>query len=460
MKGVKTLALGESQLLTKQLDLRKKVLLLAWPAIVENLLHTMVGIVDTAMVGRLGSASLASVGLANQIFNVSLTVFAALATGSTAIVARHIGAHEPDKASDVARQSLILGVFVSGTVMAALLIWARGLLGFLFRRSEAFVLDMGASYVRIVALALILNYFLIVINAILRGAGDTKTPMRITAIVNIVNVLGNTIFIYGIGPAPALGVAGAAIGTAMAHATGGVLALRVLLKNPVLKIRLGDSFKPDQAIIRRITNIGVPAGIEQGVMRIGQLVYTMIVSSLGTVAYAAHQVALNAESLSYMPGAGFATASTTLVGQSLGAKNPDEAEDSGKIARNLGVLVMGAMGFFFFFFPEPLVRIFSRDPEVIALATVCLRLVAIAQPPLAVWMILAGGLRGAGDTRAIMKIVFIGFLFVRIGLAYLLVIHLGYGLIGAWIAMVTDLFFRGYLIQRRFTKGQWKLVNV
>lgn len=459
-KGVRTLGLAKLSLGSEQPELRRKVLLLAWPAVVENLLHTMVGIVDTAMVGRLGSASLAGVGLANQIFNISLTVFAALATGSTAIVARHIGADEPKKAGDVARQSLILGVFVSGAVLLMLFFSARGLLGLLFGRSEAIVLELGASYVRIVSLALIFNYFLIVINAILRGAGDTKTPMRITALVNLVNIVGNIIFIYGVGPIPALGVVGAALGTAIAHVCGGIIAVRALLKNPVLEIRLTDSFKPDATIIRRIANIGVPAGVEQGIMRVGQLVYTMVVSSLGTVAYAAHQVALNAESLSFMPGAGFATASTTLVGQNLGADRPDEAEAAGKITRNLGVVIMGAIGLLFFFFPEPLVKLFSKDPEVIALATVCLRLVAIAQPPLAVWMILAGGLRGAGDTRSIMKIVTFGFLFVRVGLAYILAIHLGLGLIGAWIAMVVDLFIRGTLIQIRFKQGQWKLVKV
>lgn len=450
----------EPQVLTDRGDLRAKVMFLAWPAIVENLLHTMVGIVDTAMVGRLGSASLAAVGLANQIFNIGLTVFAALATGSTALVARHIGAGEPKKAGEVARQSLILGVFVSGSVMLALLTTARGLLGLLFRRSESLVLDLSADYVRIVASVLILNYFLIVINAILRGAGDTKTPMRITALVNIINIIGNTVFIYGVGPIPAMGVAGAAWGTAVAQACGGVLAFRVLLRNPILRVRLADSFKPDLAIIKRIANIGVPAGIEQGVMRVGQLVYTMVVSSLGTVSYAAHQVALNAESFSFMPGAGFATASTTLVGQNLGANRPDDAEAAGKISRNLAVLVMSIMGLVFFIVPKAFVTIFSKDPEVVELASVCLRLEATAQPSLAVWMVLAGGLRGAGDTRAIMKIVAVGFLFVRVGLAYLLAIHLGYGLIGAWIAMVVDLFLRGYLIQRRFSQGQWKMVQV
>ncbi len=450
----------EPQLLTERSELRASVMRLAWPAIVENLLHTMVGIVDTAMVGRLGSPSLAAVGLGNQIFNMGLTVFFALATGSTAIVARYIGAKEPEKAGEVARQSLTLGFFVSGTVMVLLFLTARDLLGFLFGRSDALVLDMGAGYVRVVASALVLNYFLIVINAILRGAGDTQTPMRITALVNVINILGNTVFIYGLGPIPAMGVAGAALGTAVAQACGGVIAIRTLLRNKVLRVRLSDSFRPDAAIIRRITNIGVPAGVEQGIMRVGQLFYTMIVSSLGTVPYAAHQVALNAESLSFMPGAGFAVAATTLVGQSLGAQQPEDAETAGKITRNMAVLVMSAMGLVFLIFPRFFVGIFSNDPEVMELASVCLRLVAICQPSLAIWMVLAGGLRGAGDTKAIMRIVTVSFLCVRVGLAYILTIRFGFGLIGAWVAMIIDLFLRGVLISRRFNRGKWKEVKV
>lgn len=215
MKGARDVE-AEPQLPFSAASARRKIMLLAGPAIAENLLHTMVGIVDTAMVGRLGPASLAAVGLGNQISQIGLTVFGALATGSTALVARYIGANESEKAADVARQSLILGIWVSGAVMMTLILSARGLLGLLFARSEELVLDLSSSYVRIVSLAMILNYFLIVINAILRGAGDTKTPLRITALVNLINVLGNTVFIYGLGPIPALGVAGAAIGTALA----------------------------------------------------------------------------------------------------------------------------------------------------------------------------------------------------------------------------------------------------
>lgn len=457
-KGEKYLGVGVPVL--ERSKLRARILNLAWPAVVENLLHTMVGIVDTAMVGRLGAAALAAVGLGNQINFLGLTVFSAIATGSTALVARHIGAEEPEQAGAVARQSLVLGLLVAGSTMIVFLLAARGLLGALFGATDTVVLDLAAAYVRITALAMILNFFLIMINAVLRGAGDTRTPMKITALVNIINIVGNTIFIFGVGPVPALGVAGAAVGTAIAQACGGLLALGVLFKNSTLQVSLSDSFKPNLEIIRRIAKIGIPAGMEQGLLRVGQLLYTMIVSSLGTAAYAAHQVALNAESLSFMPGAGFATAATTLVGQNLGAGRLQDAESSGKMARNLGMLVMSAMGVVFLVIPQPIVGIFSSDPEVITSAVACLRLVAIAQPALATWMILAGGLRGAGDTRAIMKMVLVSFLLVRVGLAYLLALRLGMGLIGAWIGMVVDLFFRGALISWRFKRGQWKLLRV
>ena len=161
-----------------------------------------------------------------------------------------------------------------------------------------------------------------------------------------------------------------------------------------------------------------------------------------------------------MPGAGFGVAATTLVGQNLGAGRPGDAEKAGRITRSLGMLVMSSMGLIFFLFPAPIVRIFSHDPEVLAQAVVCLRLVALAQPSLAVWMILAGGLRGAGDTRAIMKMVMVSFMGVRLGLAYVLSLRLGLGLTGAWIGMVADLFLRSLLIQRRFSRGGWKLIKV
>ena len=440
--------------------LRKSVWLLAWPAIVEMLLHMMVGIVDTAMVGRLGPDALASVGLANQIFHLGTTVFAAIATGSTALVARHIGAREPKGAANAAAQSLIMGFVAAGAVSLALVLYARPLLGFLFRGTEPTVLALSTVYIRTVASVLIMHFFFILTNGVLRGAGDTQTPMRITAIVNVVNVTGNYLLIFGIGPFPALGVQGAAIATALAHSLGGVLALTVLFRRSTVPIHIRDLLHVDMTMIRRILHIGVPAAFEQSTMRIGQLGYTMIVASLGTASYAAHQVALNAESLSFMPGFGFSLAATTLVGQNLGAKDSDRAEKSGLLSNQMAMTVMSVMGILFFVFPEPLVSVFTTDAEVIRLASISLRIIAVSQPALATIMVLAGGLRGAGDTKSIMKITLLGFCIVRLGLAYVLAITLGWGLVGAWIAMAIDLFFRGYLMHARFMGGQWKTLKI
>jgi putative MATE family efflux protein len=253
---------------------------------------------------------------------------------------------------------------------------------------------------------------------------------------------------------------GAPISTAISEVVGAFIVATVLFHGKkVIRLSLRDSYRLDWYTLRRIFSIGVPAGIEQAFMRVGQVTYTMIIASLGTVAFAAHQIALNAESFSYMPGFGFSLAATTLVGQGLGANDPDEAERSGMEAAKLAALIMSCMGVVFFLLPQMMVRIFTHDPAVIVQSSQVLRIEAIAQPALALVMVLAGGLRGAGDTRAIMVITGLGFCLVRISTAYLLV-RLGFGLAGAWVGMVTDLFFRGSLFLWRFKKGQWKTISI
>lgn len=437
-----------------------RVLSLAWPAIVEQSLAMMVGVIDTAMVGRLGAQALASVGLGAQVMMVAITVFAAISTGTTALVARCIGAGETDEACRVARQSLVMGAIVAAVTSAALLIWAPQVVHLLFRRSEPEVLANASTYVRIVGAALIPNFLLIIMNSVLRGSGDTKTPMRVMAIINVINVFLNYLLIFGHGPWPAMGVRGAAIATALAQLTGGILVTGILFSGrKTIYLHWRDNYRPHLPTIQRVLRIGIPAGVEQAIMRFGQISYTIIVSSLGTVSYAAHQIALNAESLSFMPGFGFALAATTLVGQALGAGDANEAEESGWKAAKLAALIMGSIGMLFFLFPSTFVSVFTPDKDVIAKSTQVLRIVAIAQPFLAINMVVAGGLRGAGDTRTIMYITGIGVCGVRLILAYTLV-NLGYGLVGAWVAMVTDLIVRGCFMLWRFHHGGWKYIRV
>jgi putative MATE family efflux protein len=176
--------------------------------------------------------------------------------------------------------------------------------------------------------------------------------------------------------------------------------------------------------------------------------------------YASHRIALTAESVSYMPGFGFALAATTLVGQFLGAKKPEMSEKSGYEATKLALLFMTALGVALFFFPENFIRLFTRDSEIVANASTCLKLVAVAQPFLAASMVFSGGLRGAGDTRYVMINTLIGVWGIRLLGTYILIDFFNMGLLGAWIGMITDLFVRGTLNALRFRSGKWKYIKI
>lgn len=440
-------------------ELRKDVLTLAWPVIVENTLMTFVSMADMIMVGSLGPAAIASIGLSNTPVFFATSAFAAISVGSTALVARHIGAKEPEDANAVARQSFMLAVlfaliFTVGAFLIApkVMVWMG---------ADADVQEIGANYLRISTSTFAFSIVSMIMNGVLRGAGDTKTPMRVNIVANIVNVTFNYLLIFGHFGFPQWGVNGAAAATAFSRFVGGMLVLRVLFKGKsVIHITLHDRFKFDFAIIKRMMNIGIPAMMEQLIMRGGQLLYTRIVSSLGTLAYAAQAIAMNVESLSFMPGFGFSMAATALIGQRLGANQPDVAERSGYESVKLGALFMGAVGVLLFTFPGFFVRLYTDDPDVMPMAISVLRIVALSQPAMAVAFIFSGGLRGAGDTRWTMLISGVTVWVVRLGLAYVLAIKMNYGLIGAWIAMTTEVFVRGTLVWLRYRSGHWKRLKV
>ncbi len=454
-------SVSETTALNQRAEIRSAVLTLSGPAIVEMLLQMMVGLFDTAMVGRLGAEALAAVGLGAQVTMIGTTIVSALVTGTTALVARHIGAKEKDEASEVVRQSLILGTGIAFLVAVLTYNFASSILHLLFRGVSEDALMAAASYVRIVAFGIVPVFFIITVNGALRGAGDTKTPMKINALINICNVSLNYVLIFGALGFPPLGIKGAAIATAIAVAIGGGIILFSLFDDRLLiSLRLNDDFKPNKFILKRVLTIGVPAAIEQTMMRAGQVIFSMIVSSLGTIAYAAHQVAINAESISFMPGFGFALAATALVGQGLGAEDPDRAEAGGKEAVKMAIMIMSAMGIIFFFFSPWIVRFFTPDEDVIRVAATALKIIGLCQPALAIVMVLAGGLRGAGATRSVMVVTTLGFFVVRIPIAYLLVRFTDLGLAGAWLGMGIDLIIRAIFIGALFLGGEWKQLKV
>lgn len=439
--------------------IRNDVIALALPALAEMSLMTLVSMADMIMIGRLGPWAITSVGLSNQPMFVAMSVFMALNVGATALVARATGAKRPEEAAAVARQALVIASILGAVLSVLGYLYATPIISWM--GAEADVIGPGSSYLRIVAAGLLFQGATISLTASLRGAGDTKTPMSINIVANVVNVIFNYLLINGHFGFPRLEVAGAAVATTLSRIVAFALIVRkLLLGRGAIKMSVHDSFRFDPVIMRRIFKVGFPAAIEQVVMRSGQMTFARIISSFGTVTYAAHQVAINVEGFSFTPGQAFQIATTSLVGQSLGAKKPKRAIRTGWEAVKIGIAIAVGVGLVYFFFGKYVVLLYTDDLEVTQLATGALRIIAIAQPFMLTNFILSGGLRGAGDTKWTLYITMAGVWGVRVVLAYLLAIRMNMGLFGAWIAMAMDMATRAVLIFLRFRAGHWTKIEL
>ncbi len=433
---------------------------LAWPVVLEQALAMTSQVVDAAMVGRLGKDSVAAVGLSMQPFFLINALFMGLSVGTTALSARAIGAGNKEEAAKVTGQSILIafvfGLFISylGFQKAEWIIT--------FMKADDLVRAIGVQYVRAMMPGMVLFFVFTIATGALRGAGDTRTPMLINLGLNLVHIFTNYVFIFGNFGAPALKAAGAGLSTSLSRTLGGI-AMLVVLTRPGRQITVDwkkTVTRFDLGLFKRILNVGVPAMAERVLTSTGQIGYARQVSGLGTAAYAAHSLSLNCESFSYMPGMGFATAATTLVGQRLGAKDPEGAEKSALLSIKMGVLTMGFMGVLFFLLPGPLLRIFTNDPEVIARGIPLLRIVAFTQVPEAMGFVIPGALRGAGDTRVSMYVTVLGVWGVRYALTYVLINAFHMGLTAAWIGMFLDWVVRAVLYYRRLKRGRWKEIEV
>lgn len=447
-------------LTTPALSLNRAILTLALPAVVENLLQTVVFFSDTVMIGWIRDpAALAAVGLSGTLFYLLMTLFGALAVSATALVARAWGAGDKPRAQVVAAQSLLLCVVLSFVGTLLLLPTAPDYLRLM--GGDADVVRQGTEYIRIVLWSSVFSFPMMVANGIMRGAGDTRTPMWNTLAMNSWNIVVSYVLIFGELGFPALGLAGAAIGTSSARAVGGILAVAALLgKRSLLQIPWRAFFQWNGRVVRRILQLAIPTTIEGSIAQSGFILFTRMVASLGTATLAAHQIALRVESLSYMPAWGLAAAATTIVGQSLGAGNIDRAEASIKRTIVYSLIFNGLLGLSFVLFSPQIVSIFGSTPEVLALASMAVAISAAELLGIGVEMILAGGMRGAGDTRTPMYVTFAGVLLFRLPVVYFLAITLGWGLAGVWWGTAIDWTGRTALLWLLFRRGRWKTLRL
>lgn len=447
---------------------RVRVFGLALPAVGEQVLNTFVGLADTFLVGHLSARAavqlgysstdaLNAVGLANQMVWLVTVFFMAVGVGATAVIARARGAGDMATANQALRQSLLLGLALGLLATVLMLVLAPAAMDLLGAAPE--VKPLGVQFLRIVALSFGPVALLFLATAALRGVGDTKTPLLVMLGVNVINILVSWLLINGNAGAPVLGVGGTAIGAALARGSGGVVLVLLLILRGRSELKLDFDLRPQWDMLRRIVRIGVPSGGEQLVFQGALLIFVRFVTGLGTVSYAAHNVVLNIESLSFLPGMGYAIAASSLVGQGLGAGKPLDAEADVYEAQRQGAIMMTILGGIMILFPHQLIGLFVADGAVANAGAGAMRLAGLFQPLLAVNFIMSGALRGAGDTRWPLYTKVISTWGVRLPIV-IIMLRLGFGLTGVWVGMTIDFAVQALLAWWRFHQGRWKTERV
>lgn len=376
---------------------RRRVLGLALPIIGENLLQTLVGAIDTLLVARLGSQAVAGVGTAVEFVYFIISILIALEIGATVLVSQAFGAGLPARVRDVARQALVWGVLLSIPVSIAGYLLAPGVIG-LFG-AEPVVTGYATHYLRITAAMSVFLLLTFVGGAIFRGVGDSRTPLAASIVGNVVNVVVAYGLIFGHWGLPRLGVEGSAWGAAIARlVTAGILVALLLTNRRGISLRGTGSWRPHLEIGRQLLHLGLPASLEQILSSAGFMTMLFVVAKIGTDALAAQQIAFTALNIGYMPAFGAGIAVTALVGQSIGANRIGDAGLAARIGNRWSVAALVIAAVVFFVFADPIMQVFTSDPQVLRQGVNGLRALSISLPFWGTWFVYGGALRGTGDT--------------------------------------------------------------
>jgi putative MATE family efflux protein len=460
--------------------LARQVLALALPALAQQYLHLVVQLSDQFLAGRFPLADesardryLSALNTAGYLYWFVSSYTVLVSVGSTALVARFVGAKDWAMARHATGQSVVLAVAFGLLGSTAGLIGLPDLIRALQLTGDA--ARVCGEFLTPLAALLAFQITESACAACLAGAGDTKTGLKVLGLVAVLNVPLAWGLCFGVGPLPGLGFVGIALGTGLSHVIGCVTLLVILARGRSgLKLQLAHLF-PDVPLIRRLLWVSVPAGVDSLSVAFFQLWFLSLVNRLGTVASAAHGIALRWEALGFLAGGAFGTAAMALVGQNLGAREPARAARCGWTAYAIGGGVMCAMGVLFVLLARPMFRLFCPTDDlqpVVEAGVPALRLIAVAMPALAAQIVFTSALRGAGDSRRPVLFSWLGFLGVRIPLGHVLALPqvdlgplgvvpgYGMGLLGAWVAMCADIWIRGAFFTLRFASGRWKGIEV
>lgn len=425
---------------------------LAWPTIVSNLLYSAAGFLDVKIVGALGPSAVAALTTGLRVFFAMQAVLMAVTAGTTALVARAWGAGDRDEAAEVTRLSLWLCLALTLVVTIPVAIWAERFAGIF--RLDPDTVAQAAAFTRWLSLFYAAFAVNLVLGAALRATGDVVTPLWTGALTNVVAVAVAYALVYGKLGLPAMGVTGAALGHAAGWIVGAIAIVTLWVRGSV---RLGTGgqggFSVDRA--RRLLRIGYPAAMEQIVWQSGFILFLWILAGYGTAPYAAYGIGVNILSFSFLVGFGFSVAAATLVGQRLGAGDPEGAAQGGWRAMRLAVAAMLVFAVVIVTAAEPLARFLIDDPEVVRLTVVFIHVLGSVQVLMAIEYALGGALRGAGDTRFPFLTVLTGLFGMRLTLAALFA-WLGWPPEWIFAALIGDYVVKATMLTLRFRSGRWK----
>ena len=435
-------------------SLNRAILLLAIPMILEMVLESLFAVVDVFWVARLGADAVATVGLTESLLSLVFAIGLGLSLSTTAMVARRIGEKDPAAAAVAGVQAIILGLTVAVLVGAPCVFYAPRLLRLMGASPE--IIRVGSSYARIalggggVIVMLFLN------NAIFRGAGDAAIAMRLLWVSNIINLVLDPCLIFGWGPFPKLGVTGAALATFTGRSIGVLYQFYRLLRGTERIRILPNQLKVNFQVLLRLLRVSLTGILQFAIAHTSWIGLVRIVSMFGSAALAGYTIAIRILIFVILPSWGLSNAAATLVGQNLGAKQPERAQISVWRTGFYNMLFLGFIGVIFLVFATPIVRLFSHDPVVVPLAATCLRILSYGNIGYAYGMVMLQAFNGAGDTVTPTYVHFFGFWILEIPLAYFLAITGHLGANGVYISIViaeAAIAAAGILLFRR---GRWK----
>lgn len=442
---------------------------IAWPAMVESILMSLVNIFDTIMVSGEGIDAVAAVGLTTQPRMIFYAVFFALSIAVTTIVSRRKGQDDQDGANASLNQSLGLVAVLAVVLCGTAIVVAEPLLTFAGANEDT--LEYALTYFRITMVGLMFTSFGMMINAAQRASGNTRISMTTNVVANVTNIcfnylLINGVIINGITLVPHLGVKGAAIATLIGNIASFCMSMSsILRKNRYLRFSFKGMIKWKAHLLKTLGKVATGAGTEQLFMRIGFFIYAKLVADLGTAEYGTHIIAMNIITVSFACGDGLSVATSALIGQNLGKKRPDLATLYAKVGQRVGVVISILLMIFLFFAGGWMVELFA-DPKdeyyqyVIENGRILIYYIIICAPGQISQVIYNGALRGAGDTRYVALTSAISIGAFRPLTAYIFCYPLGFGLFGAWISLLIDQYMRLAFSMYRFISGKWQKIVV